>query len=138
VVFDFSCTPRIDITGLQALVDIRQVLNKYADREVEYHFVGILSPWVRRALVSESFGGNLQTSRPVAHYLEATARGGLNLTDLPSTEDDSEHRRKGKYRDEEERDTASLLSTDGEFLPVVSTNTPFFHLDIPDLHFDDE
>lgn len=135
VIFDFSCTPRIDITGLQALVDIRQELNKYADREVEYHFVGILSPWVRRALVSESFGGNLQTSRPSTHYLEATATRGLSL--VPNSEDDSDFRRKGKYQDEEDRDTTSLLTDSGDYVPIVSTNTPFFHLEIPNLHFDD-
>lgn len=54
--FDFSCVPSIDATAIQALVDIRKALNNYADREVEFHFSGINSPWVRRGLVQAGFG----------------------------------------------------------------------------------
>ncbi|QEL60836.1 hypothetical protein CJJ09_002956 [Candidozyma auris] len=54
--FDFSCVPSIDATAIQALVDIRKALNNYADREVEFHFSGINSPWVRRGLVRAGFG----------------------------------------------------------------------------------
>lgn len=54
--FDFSSVTQIDSTGVQTLVDLRKTLNKYADREVEYHFSGILSPWIRRALIEAGFG----------------------------------------------------------------------------------
>lgn len=54
--FDFSCVPSIDSTAIQSLVDVRKVLNTYADREVEFHFSGINSPWVRRGLVQAGFG----------------------------------------------------------------------------------
>ncbi|KAK6464172.1 high affinity sulfate permease [Scheffersomyces coipomensis] len=53
---DFSVVTNIDVTSIQALVDLRKQLNKYADREVEFHFSGILSPWVRRGLVQAGFG----------------------------------------------------------------------------------
>ena len=53
---DFSCSPSVDSTSVQALVDLRRALNKYADREVEFHFSGILSPWVRRGLIKAGFG----------------------------------------------------------------------------------
>ena len=56
VAFDFSSTPQVDSTGIQTLVDLKKTLNKYADREVEYHFAGILSPWIRRALINAGFG----------------------------------------------------------------------------------
>lgn len=54
--FDFSCVPNIDSTAIQSLVDLRKVLNTYADREVEFHFSGINSPWVRRGLIQAGFG----------------------------------------------------------------------------------
>jgi sodium-independent sulfate anion transporter 11 len=131
VVFDFSATPVVDLTGVQALVDARQQLNKYANREVEYHFVSILSPWVRRALMAESFGGDLDHLRPERHYVEVAFREGAAL----DTPDDQSDKRKGKYKDEEERDTVSATSEDGSYVPLVGTNTPFFHLDVPDLEF---
>jgi sodium-independent sulfate anion transporter 11 len=56
VAFDFSSVIQIDSTGVQTLVDLRKTLNKYADREVEYHFSGILSPWIRRSLINAGFG----------------------------------------------------------------------------------
>lgn len=54
--FDFSCAPSIDTSSVQALVDLRRALNNYADREVEFHFSGIHSPWIRRGLVKAGFG----------------------------------------------------------------------------------
>ncbi|KAK6203445.1 high affinity sulfate permease [Scheffersomyces amazonensis] len=54
--FDFSAAPSIDVTSVQALVDLRNQLNRYADREVEFHFSGILSPWIRRGLIQAGFG----------------------------------------------------------------------------------
>lgn len=59
--FDFSCVPSIDSTAIQVLVDIRRALNNYADREVEFHFSGINSPWVRRGLVQAGFGSYGET-----------------------------------------------------------------------------
>lgn len=56
LVLDFSSVNQIDATGVQALVDLRKAINKYADREVEYHFAGILSPWIKRALITAEFG----------------------------------------------------------------------------------
>ncbi|KAK7676915.1 hypothetical protein QCA50_020105 [Cerrena zonata] len=54
--FDFSSVASTDVTSIQALVDLRKALNIYADREVEFHFSGILSPWIRRALINAGFG----------------------------------------------------------------------------------
>ncbi|GEQ72287.1 hypothetical protein JCM33374_g5974 [Metschnikowia sp. JCM 33374] len=54
--FDFSCAPSIDASSVQALVDLRRALNNYADREVEFHFSGIHSPWIRRGLIKAGFG----------------------------------------------------------------------------------
>ena len=56
VVLDFSSVSNIDTTSVQNLVDLRRALERYADREVEFHFATILSPWIKRALVAGGFG----------------------------------------------------------------------------------
>jgi len=61
-----SAVATIDTTGIQSLVDTRRQINKYADREVEYHFANITSPWVRRALIAGGFG----TGTPLKEIIE--------------------------------------------------------------------
>lgn len=99
--FDFSCVPSIDATSIQALVDLRRALNAYADREVEFHFSGIHSPWIRRGLIKSGFGSYGE------HEL-VSERTYVNIATA-------------------DRD----LETEG-YHAAVSTNTPFFHLEIPD------
>lgn len=48
VVFDFSSVSNCDTTSIQNLVDLRRVLERYAGREVEFHFAQILTPWIKR------------------------------------------------------------------------------------------
>ena len=50
--------PHIDITGLQNLVDTRRQLDTYADWKVNWHFVGLSNPWIKRALISAGFGSS--------------------------------------------------------------------------------
>lgn len=56
VILDFSAVANIDTTGVQNLVDARKEVEKWADKPVEFHFAGILSPWIRRALIAGGFG----------------------------------------------------------------------------------
>ncbi|KAA8913056.1 hypothetical protein TRICI_003293 [Trichomonascus ciferrii] len=141
VVFDFSATPHVDLTGVQSLVDIKQALNKYANRQVEYHFVGILSDWVRRALVAEGFGGDINLP-PERHYIQVALRDTRFAALAEGVLDDEVDQKRPEYKktayvDEEARDTESGVDENGEYVPIVGTNTPFFHFDIPDLEFDD-
>lgn len=99
--FDFSCVASIDATSIQALVDLRRALNNYADREVEFHFSGIHSPWIRRGLIRAGFGtyGENDLVSDTTYVNIATAEGDLERN---------------------------------QYYAAVGTNTPFFHLDIPD------
>ncbi|KAH3686513.1 hypothetical protein WICPIJ_002511 [Wickerhamomyces pijperi] len=56
LVLDFSQCTQVDATSMQCLIDLKKALNKYTDHEVEFHFVGILDEWVKRALVNIGFG----------------------------------------------------------------------------------
>ncbi|KAI5955173.1 SUL2 [Candida jiufengensis] len=100
--FDFSTVSQVDVTSVQALVDLRKALNTYADREVEFHFSGILSPWIRRALLNAGFG-----------TYEDGLTSSNNYVDIATGYKDLENHINEPY------------------YAAVGTNTPFFHLDIP-------
>lgn len=141
VIYDFSMTPHVDLTGVQFLVDARQELNKYANREVEFHFVGVASPWARRAIMTGFFAKDAGF-RPEQYMVELGSTGidsrPLGQVNEENDSEDNGSIRPRDYRDEEERDTSSTLSDDGRYVPIVATNTPFFHLEIPDLEFSDD
>ncbi|ODN79929.1 hypothetical protein L202_03814 [Cryptococcus amylolentus CBS 6039] len=56
VILDFAAVANLDTTGVQNLIDTRTAMEKWADGPVEFHFCGILSPWIRRALIAGGFG----------------------------------------------------------------------------------
>lgn len=105
---DFSTVASIDVTSIQALVDLRKAMNKYADREVEFHFSGILSPWIRRGLINAGFGTYGKDGIVSDTTYVNIAVNGERPDDLEQALDQS------------------------DYYAAVGTNTPFFHLDIPD------
>lgn len=98
--FDFSTVASIDVTSMQALIDLRKALNNYADREVEFHFSGILSPWIRRGLLNAGFGT----------YGDDDLVSDRTYVNIATDE----------------------VELGSEYFAAVGTNTPFFHLDIPE------
>lgn len=117
VVLDFSSVPYLDSTGVQNLADIRQAINRYVDADVEYHFVGIISPWTRRALVVEGFGGGT----PNKHVIGVSSNIFEKEYLLPRADD------------EESGGGGNQGMQQPALIPVLSTETPFFHAEIPDL-----
>ncbi|KAH3663439.1 hypothetical protein WICMUC_005965 [Wickerhamomyces mucosus] len=69
LVLDFTQVNQIDSTSIQALIDLKKAVNKYTNHEVEFHFVGIYSEWIKRALINVGFGiGSEFGSNEVTHY----------------------------------------------------------------------
>jgi sodium-independent sulfate anion transporter 11 len=145
VVYDFGAVSNIDSTGIQSLVDTRQQLDKYADREVEYHFAAVMSPWIKRALVAGGFG----TGHPAHRVVEVASVVPISTVEDPDTHGEEEFQRRRRKsigaRDVENGDlieqipdkhatnfTARTTSSDSDVLPIVPTNYPFFHLDLDD------
>ncbi|KAG1841343.1 sulfate transporter family-domain-containing protein [Suillus tomentosus] len=122
IVLDFSGVSQIDTTSVQALVDTRNEVQKWANRPVEFHFATILSPWIRRALVAAGFGigtPEVELSNEIAPVVPH--RGGRRdklLDDASSVgvEDIEAH-------------SESLPPTSGT-VPIVPVETPFFHFDL--------
>jgi solute carrier family 26 (sodium-independent sulfate anion transporter), member 11 len=145
IVYDFGGVSNIDSTGVQSLVDTRQQLERYADREIEFHFAQILSPWIKRALVEGGFGTGNPTHRVIEVASVVPVVGAQNPTS--TADEDFERRRRKSFRDvEAARDDIHGIepapapkselrrrpSQDSDVLPVVETNYPFFHLDLDD------
>ncbi|ORX67665.1 sulfate permease [Linderina pennispora] len=55
----------VDITSIQNLIDVRRQLDQHADCAVAWHFAGVKSPWIRRALVSSGFGASSTMTRTI-------------------------------------------------------------------------
>jgi sodium-independent sulfate anion transporter 11 len=108
-VFDFTMVNQVDSTSVQALIDLRKAVNKYADREVEFHFVGVLNPWIKRALVQAGFGnGKIEDSQVDIENVQVSE----TFVDVIKDDEDS-----------------------FGYISALGTDTPFFHLDIPNLDY---
>ncbi|RIB09699.1 sulfate transporter family-domain-containing protein, partial [Gigaspora rosea] len=55
IIYDFSSVVRIDTSGLQALTDIKNAVNKHAECNIEYHFANILNENIQNALYKVGF-----------------------------------------------------------------------------------
>lgn len=121
IVLDFSGVSHIDTTAIQALVDTRNEVQRWANRPVEFHFATILSPWIRRGLVAAGFGigtPSVEISNEIAPVVPY--RGG----------------RREKWWDDasnsglEDIETHKSLPPTSGTVPVVPVETPFFHFDL--------
>ncbi|SCV04393.1 LAMI_0H15764g1_1 [Lachancea mirantina] len=113
IAMDWSQVTQIDSTGIQTLVDLRKAVNKYADRQVEFHFSGIISPWIKRALIKFGFG---VVSEEFAD--ESLIAGHTSY-----------HAVRSRVADEE---TGLTVDSKYKLSAASGTNTPFFHIEMPD------
>lgn len=115
---DFSQVAQVDSTSIQSLTDLRRAVNKYADRQVEFHFSGILSSWVKRSLLSMGFGTINEEysdeSITAGHACYHVARSPQNSDQSFASGSDGE------------------LGREYDTYAATGTNLPFFHIDIPD------
>ena len=57
VILDFSAVNFVDVTSVQALIDLRNQFARYAaPSTVEWYFAAVNNPWTKRALVAAGFG----------------------------------------------------------------------------------
>ncbi|GBE82467.1 Probable sulfate permease [Sparassis crispa] len=124
VVIDFSGISQIDTTAVQALIDTRTELERWADHPIEFHFATILSPWIRRALIAGGFGtGVASSSIPLEIAPVVPYRGGRKV---PTPD---------KLHDEEsggsiQQVPSHLQDVEDESEPISLVDTPFFHFDL--------
>ncbi|KAI0085464.1 sulfate permease [Irpex rosettiformis] len=150
IVLDFSAISHIDTTGIQALVDTKNEVERWADRPVEFHFASILSPWIRRSLVAAGFGMSSSDHNvhvrpevaPVTRYHDEYIADPQHCTEdannvqprlaqdpeaIVETPTPSSSRSSSDY-------TVNSMEVgdkiDGGRAPLVQPSTPFFHFDL--------
>lgn len=68
VILDFSAVNFLDITAVQALIDVRNQLDRYASPDVvDWHIACINNRWAKRALVAGGFGYPLDRADGLQH-----------------------------------------------------------------------
>lgn len=68
VILDFSAVNFLDITSVQALIDVRNQLDRYASPDVvDWHIACINNRWAKRALVAGGFGYPLERPDGLHH-----------------------------------------------------------------------
>ncbi|CAA7267649.1 unnamed protein product [Cyclocybe aegerita] len=122
VVLDFSTVSHIDTTAIQALIDTRTEIDKWANHPVEFHFATVLSPWIRRALVAGGFGIGISASK--SREIAAVVPHREDPNEIPEYEKDDV-----ESGDLKKRASLSLNEKSG-YAPLIGTETPFFHVDL--------
>jgi solute carrier family 26 (sodium-independent sulfate anion transporter), member 11 len=120
------CRSHVDTTSIQALVDTRSEIERWADHPVEFHFASILSPWIRRSLVAAGFGYDHRTQPYSRRHDVAAVPPPYDALQIgPSS------------TDIEARETKEVQSADPSYGAIdrgeasaVQVDTPFFHLDL--------
>jgi sodium-independent sulfate anion transporter 11 len=115
LILDFTAVPHIDVTGVQNLVDVRRQLDTYADWKVNWHFVGLSNPWIKRALISAGFGSS-EHDRTV-----------FSVADVPNDPDQQNDI-------EEHQSNNPLSSTNTNLVPILDIGRPFFHTDLDEAY----
>ncbi|KAJ3570550.1 hypothetical protein NP233_g4336 [Leucocoprinus birnbaumii] len=129
IVLDFSSVSHIDTTGTQSLIDARTEIERWMDHPVEFYFAGILSPWIRRALVSGRFGYGASGSRIPRDVAEiATSAGDERLPN--DTSPNAKDLEKGDDKTKAEDGVEYVEPSGSQWEPIMSQETPFFHLDL--------
>ncbi|KAJ2744485.1 hypothetical protein GGI20_002923 [Coemansia sp. BCRC 34301] len=122
VILDFNGVSNVDITSIQNLVDVRKQLDRYADRPVSWHFAGVKSPWIRRALVAGGFGSSNSATRTV-----------FSVATVGALEHTSEKREKSEeelFIGSVSSEGDKITSFDTLQLPILSADHPYFHIDL--------
>ncbi|KAJ1791517.1 hypothetical protein LPJ59_004975 [Coemansia sp. RSA 2399] len=120
VILDFTGVSNVDITSIQNLIDVRKQLDRYSDNDVVWHFSGVGSPWVRRALVAGGFGSSDSATRTV-----------FSVANVGVTEDrDVEWHRQQLAEQNRKLATDREPSIESLLIPMLSAKHPLFHIDL--------
>ncbi|KAJ1954498.1 hypothetical protein GGI12_005777, partial [Dipsacomyces acuminosporus] len=123
IILDFTGVSHVDITSIQNLVDVRKQLDRHANQSVLWHFAGVQSPWIRRALIAGGFGSSESATRTV-----------LSVANVAVLQDNDTPVQHPARLDEEISAGEKKLQTAQNFdsipVPILSVSHPYFHVDL--------
>lgn len=119
------CRSQVDTTSVQALVDARNEIERWADHPVDFHFASILSPWIRRSLVAGGFGYDHRL-RPVSRHHDVAAVPPAYDAGPSSPDIEARETKEAPLPDPD----PSYGTIDHGEASAVQVDTPFFHLDL--------
>ncbi|KAJ6440612.1 sulfate permease II [Purpureocillium lavendulum] len=146
IILDFSSVNNIDVTAAQALIDVRNQLDRYAAPDtVNWHFANIENRWTKRALAAAGFGFRTPKPRPgehTGHWKRIFSIADLYRADTEDTTTTIDGKAGGDgvvY--DIEQDPASDISrasdkdvprnpSSARLVAVQGLNRPFFHFDL--------
>ncbi|PSR88884.1 hypothetical protein PHLCEN_2v5033 [Hermanssonia centrifuga] len=133
IVLDFSAVSQIDTTAVQALIDTRDEVERWADHPVEFHFATVLSPWIRRALIAGDFGIGGSSFHRTTELAQVGAYSGARNS-APSVREKASDLEGGpiaqELRSQASKSTVDPPNPQYEDAPISLEETPFFHFDI--------
>ncbi|RCH84894.1 hypothetical protein CU098_006799 [Rhizopus stolonifer] len=136
LILDFASVNRLDSSGLQAIVDAQNTLNRYSGHHVEFHFVNILHPAIRRCLIVAQFGTQ---PRPGVNRKEIlpvvpASRDGPQQNTSPVMQHDDENQigsstEVSLQTDEKSAEFAEQVFRNSSIngIPLPKDRYPFFH-----------
>lgn len=131
IVLDFSAVNNIDATSVQALIDTRSQLDRYAAPDkVDWHFANITSRWTKRGLVAAGFG--VRNGPPGRTIFSIAELGGA---DSAAAAAEAERRRAAEQL--KEKNSNDIESIGGgsrrsstKQVALQGLNRPLFHFDL--------
>lgn len=141
LVLDFSAVNNLDITSIQGLIDLRNLLDRYAAPDtVEWHFANVQNRWTRKALAISGFGyPTSQDPGALSKWKPIYSIASVNDEPIPTLNGHGHHRKPFlSVSDEENQASPSFsrstttLENSGENATISGVDRPFFHVDLHD------
>ncbi|OTB15049.1 hypothetical protein K445DRAFT_61511 [Daldinia sp. EC12] len=141
IILDCAAINNVDVTSVQALIDVRNQLDRYTQPDtVEWHFANVRNPWTRRAFVAAGFGFLRPKGDAEAGHRWKSIFSVADLADAASPLSGSSHsgekgpvEKRTSHGDEEIGVQPSSINEDESAtrqVPVYGLNRPFFHADV--------
>lgn len=147
IILDFSSVNIVDVTAAQALIDVRNQLDRYAaPQTVDWHFAHIENRWTKRALCAAGFGyrtprHNAEDGEGAGHWKTIFSIADLGGSDSAAAAAAAEEKGGRALQYDVERTNSDDISKASDkdvpshpssrrLVAIKGLNRPFFHFDL--------
>lgn len=147
IILDFATVNIVDVTAAQALIDVRNQLDRYAaPRTVDWHFAHIENRWTKRALAAAGFGyrtphHNAENGEGAGHWKTIFSIADLGGSDSAAAAAAAEEKASRAVQYDVERTNSDDISKASDkdvpshpssrrLVAIRGLNRPYFHFDL--------